>query len=119
MDKAIVLVVEDEPLIRMNAALMVEEAGYAVIEATNADEAIRILEERNDINVVFTDVNMPGSMDGLKLAHAIHGRWPPIRVIVTSGQVAVRESDIREDDRFIAKPYDARQIANMLHDIAA
>lgn len=78
MKKAIVLVVEDEALIRLDAVHMIEDAGYEVVEAANADEAIRILEQHREIHVVFTDVNMPGSMDGLKLAHAIRNRWPHI-----------------------------------------
>ena len=81
-----VLIVEDEPLVRFCAVQTVEEAGFAVIEAANADEAIAILESRRDIRVVFTDIHMPGSMDGLKLAHAVRDRWPPIKIIVTSGR---------------------------------
>ena len=81
-----VLIVEDEPLVRFCAVQTVEEAGFDVIEAANADEAIAILESRQDIRVVFTDIHMPGSMDGLKLAHAVRDRWPPIKIIVTSGR---------------------------------
>lgn len=77
--------VEDEALTRMYAVNLVEEAGYTAIEASNADEAISILESQKDIRVVFTDVDMPGSMDGLQLAHAIRDRWPPIELILTSG----------------------------------
>ena len=76
--KAVVLVVEDEPLLRMAATCLVEDAGFEAIEASNADEAILILEARTDIHIVFTDIDMPGSMDGLKLAEAVRGRWPPI-----------------------------------------
>ena len=74
--RPVVLIVEDELLIRMHAVDMIESAGFDVVEAENADEAIAILERRADITVVFTDVNMPGSMDGLKLAAAVRGRWP-------------------------------------------
>ena len=74
------LVVEDEPLSRIHALNLVEEAGYVAIEASNADEAISILEARKDIRIVFTDIDMPGSMDGLKLARAIRHRWPPIEL---------------------------------------
>ena len=76
------LVVEDEPLSRIHALNLVEEAGYVAIEASNADEAISILEARKDIRIVFTDIDMPGSMDGLKLARAIRDRWPPIELIL-------------------------------------
>ena len=81
----VVLIVEDEPLVRLGAVQAIEDAGFEVIEAANADEAIRILENRSDIRVVFTDIHMPGSIDGLKLAHAVRDRWPPIKIIVTSG----------------------------------
>src|ERR1700691_606694 len=73
------LIVEDESLVRMTAVDMVEEAGFEVLEATNADEAILLLEVRRDIAVVFTDIEMPGSMDGLRLTAAVRGRWPPIK----------------------------------------
>src|ERR1019366_2069715 len=79
----VVLIVEDESLTRLDAVEMAEAAGFAVVEASNADDAIRILESRNDIRIVFTDIDMPGSMDGLKLPRAIRNRWPPIQLIVT------------------------------------
>lgn len=80
-----VLIVEDEPLLRLMAIDVVEDAGFDAVEASDADEAIRILESRTDITIVFTDIDMPGSMDGLRLAAAVRDRWPPIRIIVTSG----------------------------------
>ena len=86
---AVVLIVEDEFLIRLHAAQIIEGAGFDVIEASNADEAISILEVRSDIIVLFTDIQMPGSMDGLKLAAAVKGRWPPIKIVATSGVVNV------------------------------
>src|ERR1017187_8269176 len=94
-----VLVVEDEPLVRLGAVQAIEDAGFEVIEAANADEAIRILENRSDIRVVFTDIQMPGSIDGLKLVHAVRNRWPPIRIIVTSGHGRVSEQDLPEGGR--------------------
>ena len=75
--RPVVLIVEDDLLIRLHAAQIIEEAEFDVIEASNADEAIAILEARSDITVLFTDIQMPGSMDGLKLAAAVKGRWPP------------------------------------------
>src|SRR4051794_33830133 len=83
----IVLVVEDDMVLRMRAVDVVEDAGFTPLEAVNADEAIAILESRPDISLLYTDVQMPGSMDGLKLAHAVHGRWPHIKIILVSGQV--------------------------------
>jgi CheY-like chemotaxis protein len=88
--RPIVLIVEDEFLLRMDAIEMIEGAGFEAIEAGNAEEAIAILERRSDIRVVFTDVQMPGSMDGLKLAAAVRGRWPPIQIIATSGRHFIR-----------------------------
>jgi len=85
--KPVVLVVEDENLIRLSALDMVEEAGFEAIAASDADEAIRILESRNDIRAVFTDVHMPGSMDGLRLARVVRNRWPPVALIVTVGRL--------------------------------
>jgi CheY-like chemotaxis protein len=109
-----VLIVEDEPLVRLCAVETVEGAGFEVIEAANADEAIRILESRSDIRVVFTDIHMPGSMDGLKLAHAVRNRWPPIKIIVTSGRERVAEQDLPAGGRFFAKPYDPSEIKDAL-----
>ena len=106
----VVLIVEDETLIRWGAVKMAEDAGFEVLEAADADEAIEILESRNDIRVVFTDIHMPGSMDGLKLAHAVRDRWPPIKIIVTSGREIPTEHDIPEGGRFLPKPYNPFQI---------
>src|ERR1700733_13275044 len=81
-----ILIVEDEPLIRMGVVSQLEDAGFLIYEARNADEAICRLEEHAEIRLVFTDINMPGSIDGLRLAHYARGRWPPVKIIVTSGQ---------------------------------
>jgi CheY-like chemotaxis protein len=113
---AVVLIVEDEALVRLCAVTMVEEAGFDVIEAADADEAIRILESRSDIGVVFTDIQMPGSMDGLKLAHAVRSRWPPIKIIVTSGRGRVSDRDLPEGGRFFAKPYNPTQVSDVLRE---
>jgi CheY-like chemotaxis protein len=117
--RPVVLIVEDEFLLRMDAVDMIEAAGFEVVEAGNADEAIAILESRFDITVVFTDIQMPGSMDGLKLARAVRGRWPPIKIIATSGQVSVTESDLPEGGRFLSKPYGPNQIAGVLRELTA
>src|ERR1700693_2273388 len=85
--RPVVLIVEDEFLLRMDAVEMIADPGFEAVEAANADQAIGILESRRDITVVFTDIQMPGSMDGLKLARAVRGRWPPIKIIATSGHV--------------------------------
>jgi CheY-like chemotaxis protein len=107
---AVVLVVEDEMLLRMRAVGMVEDAGYTSVEAVDADEAVAILESRSDIALVFTDIQMPGSMDGLKLAHTVHRRWPPIKIILVSGQLKPANVDIPADSRFYAKPLEAKEM---------
>ena len=112
--KGLVLVVEDEALVRMHAADMITDAGYDVIEACNADEAIRILEARNDIRFIFTDIDMPGSMDGLKLAHAVRNRWPPVKIIVTSGHRSPSKNDLPPGGLFLSKPYNPHDVYRML-----
>ena len=112
------LIVEDEPLIRIGAVKIIEDAGFEVIEAASADEAIRILEFRSDVRVVFTDIHMPGSMDGLKLAHAVRNRWPPIKIIVTSGHELIAEQELPEGGRFFAKPYNPIEILGVLREWA-
>ena len=103
VEMPVVLVVEDEILIRELVAEEVEEAGYSVVVAHNADQAIAILEARQDIHLVFTDIDMPGSMDGLKLAAAVRDRWPPVHIIITTGKV--RPLEIPANALFIPKPY--------------
>ena len=98
-----VLVVEDEILIRELVAEELAEAGYSFVVAHNADQAIAILEARQDIHLVFTDIDMPGSMDGLKLAAAVRDRWPPVHIIITTGKV--RPLEIPANALFIPKPY--------------
>ena len=115
--RPIVLVVEDDFLLRMSATAMIEEAGFEVVEAGNADEAITMLESRSDIRLVFTDIQMPGSMDGLKLAAAVKGRWPPIKIIATSGRHLIRDSDLPEGALFLSKPYTSEGISILLHEL--
>jgi CheY-like chemotaxis protein len=115
---SVILIVEDETLIRWGAVKMVEDAGFEVLEAANADEAIQILESRSDIRVIFTDIHMPGSMDGLKLAHAVRYRWPPIKIIVTSGHGFPNEQALPEGGRFVPKPYNSIQLQDALREWA-
>ena len=105
-----VLVVEDEMILRMRAVDIVEDAGFHPVEAVNADEAISILESRSDISLLFTDIQMPGSIDGLKLAHAVHHRWPSIKIILVSGQVIPSDSERPADSRFFGKPLSVEQM---------
>jgi CheY-like chemotaxis protein len=98
---------------------MLEDAGYMVLEVTDADDAIRILESRPDIRAVFTDINMTGSMDGLELAHAIGGRWPSIHILLTSGQRAITEADLPPKGRFIPKPYESARVLAIFDELFA
>jgi two-component sensor histidine kinase/ActR/RegA family two-component response regulator len=112
-----VLIVEDEMVLRMRAVDIVEDAGYTPVEAVNADEAIAILESRSDIALLFTDIQMPGSMDGLKLAHAVHDRWPSIKIILVSGQIKVSDADKPANSRFFGKPLEVKQMIHVLQDM--
>ncbi len=116
-NRPVVLVVEDEFLLRMDAVDIIAGAGFEVVEAASADQAIEILESRRDIAVVFTDIQMPGSMDGLKLAWAIRGRWPPIKIVATSGRPNLEETDLPEGGRFLPKPYSLLQVTGVLREL--
>ena len=105
-----VLIVEDEMVLRMRAVDIVEDAGFNPIEAVNADDALAILESRSDIELLFTDIQMPGSMDGLGLAHAVHVRWPSIKIIVVSGQLNPPSIDLPPCSRFFGKPLEPGQM---------
>lgn len=118
-DPAAILVVEDIGLIRMDAVDMAERAGFHVFEAANADDAITILEAHPEIRLVFTDIEMPGSMDGLKLAQYISRRWPPIRLIVASGKVPRDKVDLPDGGLFFCKPYAHTEIATAMRTLLA
>ncbi|WP_439602941.1 response regulator transcription factor [Devosia sp.] len=100
-----VLVVEDEALIRMDIADQLEREGFVVFEAANADQAIIVLDAQPGVRIMFTDIDMPGSMDGLKLAAAVRHRFPPIQIIVTSGHRVVEISEMPDGSVFFGKPY--------------
>ena len=117
--KDLVLVVEDEFLIRIDSVDMIRDFGFEVIEATDADEAIALLESIAGIKVVFTDIQMPGSMDGLKLAAAVRDRWPPVALLITSGKVRPPTDDMPTGARFIPKPYSPWQLEEQLHTLTA
>lgn len=115
-----ILVIDDEALVRMSAVDVVEEEGFAVLEACNADEAIRILESRDDIIMIVTDIDMPaGSMNGLRLAAAVRRRWPPIHIIIVSGHYRLDEADLPTGGVFLSKPYPPQQLAAHIHRLAA
>lgn len=114
----IVLVVEDDIMLRMRSVDIVEDAGYTPVEAVDADEAFAILHSRSaDIALLFTDIQMPGSMDGLQLAHAAHARWPQLKIIIVSGQLRPSRADIPRDSRFFGKPLVSGQIIAEMQDM--
>jgi two-component system, response regulator PdtaR len=109
-----VLIVDDEFLLRAHTVQFMEDAGFSVYEASNADEAIALLELHDDIRAVFTDIQMPGSMDGLKLAHYIRWRWPPVKLILTSGYAKPLSEDMPAGCGFFAKPYQLEMVESTL-----
>jgi CheY-like chemotaxis protein len=117
--RPVVLIVEDDFLLRIDAVDIIFSAGFDVVEASNADEAIAILEARPNIHVVFTDIQMPGSMDGLKLAKFVKNRWPPIKIVATSGLVRVSADDLPEGGRFLSKPYTPAEVTETLRQLTA
>ena len=112
-----VLVVEDEMVLRMRAVDIVQDAGFTAVEAVNADQALSILESRTDISLLLSDIQMPGSMDGLKLAHAVHDRWPSIKIILVSGQIKLSDADKPADSRFFPKPLGVKQMIAELQEM--
>jgi two-component system, response regulator PdtaR len=113
-----VLVVEDELLIRLVALETITAAGFKAYEAANADEAIHILEQQGDIRVVFTDINMPGSMDGIRLTYCVRDRWPPVQFIVTSALAKFRDAELPHGSVFVSKPYSFEQIVRNIEKLA-
>lgn len=113
----IVLVVEDEGLVRQMSADELAEAGYQVLEAANSREAISILESGVGVAVLFTDVNMPGELDGLELAHLVHDRWPRVRLLVTSGGARTGPQDVPDEGRFLSKPYSLQSMCSLVDEL--
>ena len=114
-----VLVVEDEPLVRRLAASMLEDAGYAVIQAEGPDQALRALETRSEIHLLFTDIQMPGELDGLELARLVRRRWPRVRLLVTSGAMPVENVSLPSGGRFLPKPYHAADVLRCVGELMA
>ena len=113
----IVLIVEDDMILRMRSVDIVEDAGYTPVEAVDADEALGILQSRSDIALLFTDIQMPGSMDGLQLAHAVYERWPQLKIILVSGKLKLSSAEIPRDSRFFGKPVVSDEIITEMQDM--
>lgn len=114
----VILIVEDETMIRMGAAALVEDLGCEFFEASSADEAIALLEQHPQITIVFTDIQMAGSMDGLGLAAYARRRWPPLKFIIVSGNRAATALEMPEGARFFPKPYHTATIGEAIRTLA-
>jgi CheY-like chemotaxis protein len=112
------MVVEDEVLVRLELIDLIEEEGFTVYEAGNAEDAIRLMEAHPEIHVLITDVDMPGSMDGLKLSHYARNRWPPLHIIVASGHVRINQAQLPDRGVFLDKPYETPKVRLLLNEIA-
>jgi DNA-binding NtrC family response regulator len=122
MDKALkptILVVEDEAIILMDAIGFLEDAGYACLEAVDAEEATRLLRSHPEIIALFTDIEINGSRNGLDLAQEAHRLRPSLRVLIASGRVCPVQDEMPPQSRFISKPYRAQAVTNALHDLLA
>jgi two-component system, response regulator PdtaR len=117
LGNAVILVVEDDALIRLATRDRIEAAGFKVYEASNADDAIQLLEAHEGISLIFTDVDMPGSMDGVELAHFVRERWPPVKIIVTSGFKHVTPDQLPSGSVFLGKPYMPDQLTDHIQSL--
>jgi DNA-binding NtrC family response regulator len=118
-DRIAVLVVEDEALIRMAIVDELQDAGFEVFEAAHADAAIAILVANLNIRLMFTDIDMPGGKDGLKLAAAVRDRWPPIKIIVTSGHQTIDTSTLPVEGLFLRKPYNTKRVIQSINEMVS
>jgi CheY-like chemotaxis protein len=116
-DHPTILVADDDELIRLHASELLEESGYTVVEADNAEEALQIMEARKDVRLLFTDIQMPPGINGLELAREVHKRWPSVLLVITSGQVQPTRSEIADDGRFLRKPYLAKDLLRQIGDL--
>jgi two-component system, response regulator PdtaR len=116
-DHPTVLVTEDDELLRLNASELLEESGYTVVEADSAEEALKVMEARKDVRLLFTDIQMPPGCDGLELARQVHKRWPKVLLVITSGQVQPTKAEIADHGRFIRKPYRAKELLGEIDEL--
>jgi len=107
-------VVEDDLIVRMDIVDSLEEAGFKSVEVGSATKAISVLESRSDIRVIFTDIEMPGTMDGLALSHYVRHRWPPTIIVISSGKRRPSPDELPANVEFISKPYHSTKLANVL-----
>ena len=115
----VVLVVEDDELLRWSAMIVLEDSGYSVLEASDAGEALTTLEQRADVRIIFTDVQMPGAIDGVRLAHLVSQRWPLLKIIVTSGRMRLQQDDLPKGGVYLMKPYSATELTTAVYEVRA
>jgi two-component system, response regulator PdtaR len=114
----VVVVTEDEALVRMIAVEVLNDEGFVTIEAEHAAAALNICKLRADeVDVLFTDIRMPGSMDGLELAHCVRERWPRISLVIVSGNLFVNLDELPAGSRFLAKPYDMQRVVDLIYEL--
>lgn len=113
----VILVVDDEPIIRLDAVAMIEDAGFIAYEAADAEEALGLISAHPEVSVLFTDINMPGPLDGLELARRIHDGWPMVQLVITSGRVMPSPDEIPDHGHFVAKPYQTSAVVDLLRTI--
>ena len=119
LKQPVVLLVEDEPLLRMLGVDTLEDAGFSVVEAASGDEAMAFLDQHDgdSVRVLFTDVNMPGHLDGFTLARQVAERWPGIGVLIVSGKMAPQPGDMPERGQFIGKPYQPTAVVDRIRSL--
>ena len=117
--RAVVLIVEDEPLVRMMVIELFEDEGFEVLEAADADQALAIFRERRDVALLFTDVEMPGSLDGYALARWAEANRPTVRTVIVSGRAMPRAGDLPEGATFVGKPYDHDDVMRRIQTLMA
>lgn len=113
----VILVVDDEPIIRLDAVSMIEDAGFVAYEAADAEEALKIISAHPEVSVLFTDINMPGPLDGLELVRRVHDGWPMVQLVIASGRVVPSPEDIPDHGHFVAKPYQTTAVVALLRSI--
>ena len=116
-DHPTILVTEDDALLRLYASELLEENGYTIVEADSAEEALKVMEARKDVRLLFTDIQMPPGLDGLELARQVHKRWPKVLLVITSGQIKPTEAEIADHGSFISKPYRAKELLGEINEL--
>ncbi|WP_309242850.1 response regulator [Lichenibacterium dinghuense] len=112
------LVVDDDGLLRMDVAEILEDVGFRTLEACSGDEALLVLEDRYlDVSLLFTDVEMPGDRNGFALAREVAVKWPYISVVVASGRLKPDDGDLPTGARFIGKPFSAATVRDHLREV--